>query len=121
LQKYKYFKSLISITSDPRWLAALVLAAALLTGPLAAADEHNASDAPAQQPQDSIIGTGSETIFIGKDPETGNNVIQVKPVEGNRTETEQPIGPIEVRPEVDWTPQKNGGGTIYYQPGSDSE
>lgn len=122
MQKYKYFKSLISIMSDSRWLAVPVLGVALLTCPLAAADEHNASDDRPQQPRDSITGTGAETIFIGKDPETGDNVIQVKPVEGNRTETGRPIGPIEVRPEVDWTPQEDDGdGTIYYQPGSDSE
>lgn len=77
------------------------LAAALALG-LALAPAGNATiqDRPPKS-----FGTGGENIQIGRDPETGNNVMRVGPAP-RPEQPEYQVPPVEVRPEVHWPPRK---------------
>jgi len=89
-------------SSGGRWLA---LAAALALGLALAPAPARASNATTPDRPPKTFGTGGENIQIGRDPETGNNVMRVGPA----PKPEQPeyqVPPVEVRPEVRWPAKK---------------
>jgi hypothetical protein len=87
---------------------AAALAAALAPGPAPAANATGEGGAPAQSvrpaPGPRSFGTGSGDIQVGRDPETGAEVIRVTPAP--REEPRYDVPPVEVRPEIHWPPQK---------------
>ncbi|WP_028586415.1 hypothetical protein [Desulfocurvus vexinensis] len=81
------------------------LAAALALGLALAPAQAQAGNATAPDRPPKSFGTGGENIQIGRDPETGNNVMRVGPAP-RPEQPEYQVPPVEVRPEVRWPPRK---------------
>lgn len=81
------------------------LAAALALGLALAPAPAPAGNATIQDRPPKSFGTGGENIQIGRDPETGNNVMRVGPAP-RPEQPEYQVPPVEVRPEVHWPPRK---------------
>jgi len=97
----------------------LILAVALVAAPTFAAQDQPTKD---QQPtsktfgtagqgagdrQDNVFGTVDENMQLGRDPQTGDNVIRVQPKPKPKQDYELP--PITVEPQIN-LPARQGGG-----------